>query len=100
MTDGSDRLGDRLPSCDTEDPAQLEAWFGAFGFSDHWRKVVLANCREIIRATFALKNEKVSEARLDDLARTHNAYIDFLVENLEGRRLREQMARESMAGMR
>lgn len=100
MSESGDRLGDRLPSCDTEDPAQLEAWFGSFGFSDHWRKVVLSNCREVIRATFALKNEKVSEARLDDLSRTHNNYLDFLIENLEGRRLREKMAREEMAGMR
>lgn len=81
-----DRLGERLPSCNTQDPADLEAWYGGFGFADHWRKVVLANCREIERARAATKDWKLSEARLDDLARTSDAYIDFLITHLRGSR--------------
>lgn len=89
-----DRLGDKLPVCNTEDPGQLEAWYGNFGFVDHWRSVVLANCREIVRATFAAKNEKISEARIDDLARVNNAYVDFLITHLNGRRIREEQVRQ------
>ena len=85
-----------FPRCDTSDPAQIEAWFGPFGFCDHWRKCILANCREIIRATNALGGSKLSEARIDDLARIHPNYIGFLTENLEGRRIREEMMRETM----
>lgn len=87
----------KFPSCDTSDPAQVEAWFGMFGFSDHWRKCVLANCREMIRAQNAVSGGvKLSEARIDDLARIHPNYISFLTENLEGRRIREEMLRDSM----
>ena len=86
----------KFPTCDTSDPAQVEAWFGMFGFSDHWRKCVLASCREIIRASSTLGGQKLSEARIDDLARIHPNYITFLTENLEGRRIREEMMRDSM----
>ena len=86
---------DKFPTCDTSDPAQLEAWFGNFGFSDHWRKVMLASCREMIRATNALGGSKLSEARIDDMARIHPNYIGFLTENLEGRRIREAEMRDS-----
>lgn len=40
----------RIPVCDTSDPAQLEAWYGSFGWADHVRKIVLATCAELIRA--------------------------------------------------
>lgn len=87
----------KFPTCDTSDPAQVESWFGPFGFSDHWRKCVLANCREMIRASNAISGAaKLSEARIDDLARIHPNYIAFLTENLEGRRIREEMMRDSM----
>ena len=88
---------DTLPACNTNDPADLEAWFGNFGFSDHFRKVVLASCKEVERAKAVERNEKITVDRLDDLARTSDAYVSFLVENLNGRRLREQNVRDSMA---
>lgn len=84
-----------VPLCDTTDAAALEAWYGNFGFAEHWRKVVLASCREIIRAQAALTETKLSEARIDDLARTHQLYLSFLAEHLDGRRLREQNVLDS-----
>lgn len=95
MTTPGDRLGTRLPDFDFNDPAQLEALFGNFGFSDHWRKIVLANCREIERAKAATTEGKVTEARLDDLARLHPSYIDFITEHLDGRALRERNVLDS-----
>ena len=93
-----DRLGDRLPDCDMNNPADLESWYGPFGYADHWRKVVLANAREIVRATNALGGEKLSEARIDDRARTSDSYLTFLTTHLEGRRKREENVLSSMAG--
>lgn len=91
-TDG-DRVRDRLPECDTLNPAELEAFYGNFGYADHFRKVCLSNCREIERARATAREQKVSEARLDDLARTSDTYIDYLIVNLNGRRLREEEVR-------
>jgi hypothetical protein len=85
---------DLVPLCDTSNPADLEAWFGPFGYADHFRKVVLSNCAEIIRAS---TNGKLSEARIDQLAHTHTLYVDFLIQCLTGRRLREQNVRDSIA---
>ena len=82
----------RLPMCDTSNPADLEAWFGNFGYADYFRKVVLASCKEIARAK---ATEKLSEAKLDDLAHTSDNYVDFLIQCLEGRRLREQNVLET-----
>jgi hypothetical protein len=82
-----------LPVCDTSDPASLEAFFGNYGYADHFRKVVLSNCAEIIRAE---ATEKISEARIDQLAHIHPLYVDFLIQSLNGRRLREQNVRESI----
>jgi hypothetical protein len=75
---------------DTNDPASLEAWFGNFGHAEHFRKVVLASCREAERAGATLRQEKLSEARLDDLARTSDKYVQYLIETLNGRCQREQ----------
>ncbi len=91
-----DRLGDNLPDCDTNDPGSLEAWYAPYGFCESYRKVVLSNCREIVRASAALAGQKISEARIDDLARTHANYLDFLAVHLQGRRLREKMIRGAM----
>jgi hypothetical protein len=52
--------------------------------------VILASTREAVRAEFAVKNEKVTEARLDDLARVHPKYTDWLTYTLTGRVLRER----------
>lgn len=82
----------RIPFCDTSNPADLEAWFGNFGYADHFRKVVLASCKEITRAK---SSEKLTEAKLDDAARVSDTYVDFLIQCLNGRRLREQNVLES-----
>lgn len=87
--ENGDRLGGSLPDFNFDDPAQLEALYGNFGFSDHWRKVVLA------KAT--TEGLKVTEARLDDLSRLHPNYISFLTEHLDGRRLREKNVLDSNA---
>lgn len=89
---------DRIPACDHTNPAELEAWFGNFGYADHFRKVVLANCAEILRARAADEETKVSETRINDMAHTHVLYLDFLLQCLKGRTLREQNLRDSVVG--
>jgi len=78
-----------VPERDTEDWATLAAWYGSFGYADHWRKVCLANCREIIRAKAAIEGVKHTVDRVDDLARLHPNYIAFLTTHLQGRMLWE-----------
>ena len=82
-----------LPACDTTNPADLETWFGNFGYAEHYRKVVLALAKELERAKAG--TEKITESRLDDLARTSDAYLEFLAACLYGRRLREQNVLDS-----
>lgn len=90
MSEPGDRLAGRdMPVLDTSNPANLEAWFGNFGYDERLRKVLLGNCKEIVRARYTLANEKVSEARIDDLAHLHDSYLDFLVASLKGREARE-----------
>lgn len=98
MTESGDRIGDKLPAIDTTNPAEVEAWFGNYGLWEHWRKVVLSNCQEIVRASAAVGGAKLTEARIDALAHTHGLYLDFLADGLRGRRMREQMVREAMTG--
>ena len=86
-----------LPAWNERDPAELEAWFGAFGHAEHFRKVLLASCREAARAKATRDEQKVSEARLDDQARTSDRYVQFLVDSLHGRVLRERNVIASMA---
>lgn len=86
----------RIPTCDTSNPADLEAWFGNYGYADHFRKVVLSSCREVARAK---ATEKLTEAKLDDLAHTSDVYVDFLIQCLQGRQLREQNVLESRSGL-
>ena len=83
-------LDGNLPEIDENDPAQIEALFGNYGHWEHWRKVVQAQCEELVRAKFALAGEKITEHRLEVLARLHDNYISFLTDGLQGRRLREQ----------
>lgn len=96
MSAPGDKLGAKLPTFDATNPAELEAMYGNFGFCEHWRKVVLANCREIIRATVGTE-QKLTVDRTDDLARLHPNYLDFLREHLDGRRLREQNVLDSQS---
>ena len=79
-----------IPARDSNDPALLAAWYDAFGAAEHYRKVRLAHCREIVRAKAALNGEKLTVDRTDDLGRLHPAYLLFLEENLRGRTLWEQ----------
>lgn len=89
--ENGDRLADRpIPVADTEDPAELEAYYGNYGVGDNLRKVCLANCKEIVRARYAVGKEKISESRIDDLAHLHDNYLDFLTTHLKGRTARER----------
>jgi len=79
-----------VPDVDHNDPASLEAFYGLFSFFDHYRKSVLASCREVVRGRAAADGQKLSEARIDDLARLSPMYLDFLAQHYEGRQLRER----------
>lgn len=95
---------DRIPTWDANDPGSLEAWFGPFSHAEHFRKVVLASARELERAkaTAAKLRDNdyklPSETRLDDLARVSDRYVQYLIDTLKGRELREQNVLSSMAG--
>ena len=78
------------PERESDDHAVLFAWYGGFAFSEHYRKVVLAQCSELVRADYANRGEKISEARIDQLARVHPLYLDYLARHLNGRTLYEQ----------
>lgn len=86
---------DGLPAPDWKDPASLEAHFGNFSYSEHLRKIVLANCREAVRAKAVLDGVKHTVDRVDDLARISDKYVDFITSNLHGRYLREKNVRTS-----
>jgi len=86
-----------LPECDLNNPADVEAWYGNYSFFDHYRKCVLADCKEIERAKAVLSGEKMTVDRLDDLARKSDIYLTFLAKHLAGRRAREVNVRESFA---
>lgn len=83
MTD----LDQLLTSIPTREPTPeaLAAWYSGFSFAEHYRKVVLAGCKEALRAQAALDGEKLTEARLDDLARIHPSYLGYLAFHLDGR---------------
>lgn len=83
---------------DASDPASMEAWFGPFGYAEHIRKIVLASARELERAKATARQEKVSETRLDDLARVSDRYVQYIVDTLKGRQLRETNVLSTMAG--
>ena len=78
---------------------ELAAFFSGFAYSETYRKVVLAACREAVRAGAAVSGQKVTGARLDDLARVHPAYLDYLTRHLRGRILWEREFLK-MGGMR
>lgn len=88
-----------LPAIDLTDPAVLEAWFGNFGTYEHLRKVVLANQRETERAKALLEDPplKLSDDRADNRARTSDVYVQFLIDGLKGRTLRERNVLDSQA---
>lgn len=85
-----------IPPCDPKDPASLEAWHGPYGFFDHYRKVVLADACEIVRAKGALDGEKLTESRIDQLARRSDLYLSFLAEHLDARTERHRFVRQDV----
>ena len=88
-----------IPDRESDDHAVLAAWYSGWAFAEVYRKVVLAQCREIVRAKADAAGKKVTEARLDDLARTHPAYLDYLARHLRGRILWEEEVKRD-GGMR
>lgn len=89
MTD----ITEAIPVCDLNDPASVEAFYGVFGYAEHFRKVILSNCKELIRAK---ATEKLTESRIEDLSRVHPLYVQYLIDSLNGRRVREQLIREQI----
>lgn len=89
-----------VPGYNPNDPAHLEALYGNFGLFEHWRKVVLSDCKEMIRAQMLEEEVKPTDKRLDDLGHIHPIYVEFLTQGLQGRIKREQNVRETMGGMR
>lgn len=99
MPESGDKLSEKpLPECNQGDPGDLAAWYGSFGFYEDFRKVVISNCKEIVRARHAVGKKGISEARINDLAHLHDNYLDFLCRNLNGRRLWERNVRDSRTG--
>lgn len=90
--DGVDLTADPslAPERESDEYAVLVAWYSGFAYAEHYRKVVLAQCREILRAVFSANGEKVTEARLEDMSRTHPLYLDYLARHLRGRTLYER----------
>jgi hypothetical protein len=78
-----------IPDRETDTPEELAAWFSGYSMFEMYRKVLLANCRELVRARFAVNGEKITEARLDDLGRLEPAYLNYLERGLHGRILWE-----------
>lgn len=68
-----------------DDPAVLAALYSGFALYEAWRKVVLSACKELIRAGASVNNRRLSEARIEDLARVHPSYLRFLEIHLHGR---------------
>lgn len=89
-------LGGNLPQLDLTNPANLETLYGNYGFFDHYRKSVLSQCHEILRAQYSVKAEKVTETKLENEARIHPLYLDFLAVHFKGREKREQNVWESL----
>lgn len=81
-----------LPPCDMSDPAQVETWFepGAFSLGEHVRKIVQANCEELIRAEAASRGEKITDGKCESQARLHPLYLDCIRDLLIGRTKRNR----------
>lgn len=90
MTDDSP-----VPLTDDDDWATLAAWHSGFAYAETYRKVTLSHCAELVRASCAAAGRKVSEGRIQDMARLHPQYLDFLRRMLEGRIKWEREYRKS-----
>ena len=93
-----DYAGVAVPTCG-ETHEELAAFYSGFAFCEMYRKVVLAQCKEVLRAGASLTNQKLTETRLDDLARIHPAYLAYLTTHLQGR-IRWEQAFLAQGGMR
>jgi hypothetical protein len=81
-----------------EDPAVLAAFYSGYAMYDVWRRIVLATCKELIRASAAIAGQRMTEARLDDLAHVHNSYLSFMEIHLRGRVLWEREVQKGGIG--
>jgi len=79
-----------VPERESDDYNVLCAWYSGFAFAEIYRKVVLAQCREIERARASTIGVKTTEARLDDQSRLHPHYLDYLGRHLAGRTIYER----------
>jgi hypothetical protein len=80
----------KVPAPDHTDPAQLYAWYGPFGISQEYRKVVLSSAAEIVRAQAAVDGEKMTDKIADAQSHLHPSYLAFLERTLHGRILYER----------
>ena len=78
-----------------DDPAVLAALYSGYAMYDVWRKIVLATCKELVRAAAAVDGRKITEARLDDLSHTHPSFLRFMEVHLRGRVAWERCVQES-----
>lgn len=79
-----------VPERETNTYEELAAWYSGFSFCEHYRKVVQAQCEELVRARFAARKESVTEKRIDALARLEPSYLNYLERHLRGRVLWEK----------
>lgn len=87
-----------IPACDFNDPAALDAWFGRNNMAEHWRKCVLALCRDMERARFEGAGVRYTVDKVDDAARQNPIYVKWLLQCLEGARLREKAWQDAATG--
>ena len=87
-----------IPAVDANDPSSLEIWYGNFGHFEILRKSVLSSCREVARATALKEGVKLSDEKSLDLARIAPAYLDYVIDHMPTRQLREDNVRDSLAG--
>lgn len=79
-----------------DDPAVLSAMFGGYEpMAAVWRKVILASAREIVRSSAAISGTRLSEARIDDLARVSSEYLTWLERSLRARIAYERNVKDS-----
>lgn len=71
---------------ETDDYHELAAFYSGYAFYEAYRKIVLASCKEAIRAKYLMNGQKITQDRLDDLAHLHDSYLDFMTRHLGGRK--------------
>ena len=80
-----------------DDPSLLAALYSGFAYAEHYRRIVLSQCQELVRAKYTAMNVKITEARIESLARLHPGYLQFLETHLHGRvRWEREAAKQGM----